>query len=159
MTSPIKHFYSGMAGAPTLNGLAGSMIGLLDACLVNGFNLLTLDSLVVASNVLTGTKASHGYVVDQVILVAGANESALNGEWTITTVTSSTFSAAAPGVGNTTGTGTISSKAAPARPARKPFNPTAPRVQHEKANCLPGHRPGSDDGVCCGLCADTGARH
>lgn len=114
MTKPVKHFFSSMAGAPVLTGLAGTMIAVLDACLVNGFNLLTLDSLVVSSNVLTGTKTSHGYVVDQVVLIAGANESQLNGEWTITSVTSNTFTAAAPGVSNTTGTGTISVKAAPA---------------------------------------------
>lgn len=110
---PVKHFHSGMAGAPVLTGQVGKMIDLLDACLVNGFNLLTLDSLVVSANELTGTKSGHGFLVDQVIVTSGANESALNDEWTITSVTANAFKAAATGVANTTGTGTISAKAAP----------------------------------------------
>lgn len=110
-TKPVKHFLSTMAGAPVLNGTAGSLIAVLDACLVNGFNLLTLDSLSVSGGVLTGAKAGHGFVVDQVIATS-ANEAALIGEWTITSVTSGTFSADATGVANVTGTGTRTAKAA-----------------------------------------------
>jgi len=110
---PVKHFTNAMAGAPVLSGTAGSLIAVLDACLVNGFNLLTLDSLAVSGNVLTGAKAGHGFVVDQVIATA-ANEAALTGEWTITSVTSGTFTADATGVADVTGTGTKTAKAAPA---------------------------------------------
>lgn len=109
---PVKHFLSTHAGAPILSGTAGSMIAVLDACLVNGFNLLTLDSLVVVDGVLTGTKAGHGFVPDQVVATS-ANESDLTGEWTVTTTTSNTFSAVATGVANVTGTGTRTAKAAP----------------------------------------------
>lgn len=109
---PVKHFLSTHAGAPILSGTAGSLIAVLDACLVNGFNLLTLDSLVVVDGVLTGTKAGHGFVPDQVVATS-ANESDLTGEWTITTTTSNTFSAVATGVANVTGTGTLTAKAAP----------------------------------------------
>lgn len=109
---PVKHFLSSHAGAPVLTGVAGGLIPVLDACLVNGFNLITLDSLVVVDGVLTGTKAGHGFVPDQVIATS-ANESNLIGEWTVTTVTSNTFSAVATGVTNATGTGTLSAKAAP----------------------------------------------
>lgn len=108
---PVKHFLSTHAGAPILSGTAGSLIAVLDACLVNGFNLLTLDSLVVVDGVLTGTKAGHGFVPDQVVATS-ANESDLTGEWTITTTTSNTFSAVAT-VANVTGTGTLTAKAAP----------------------------------------------
>lgn len=114
MACPVKNYLSGMTGLPTLTGQAGMLIPILDACLVDGFNLITLDSLAVSGNVLTGTKSGHGYWVDQIVLISGANESALNGEWRIATVSGTTFTAAAPGVGNTTGTGTISAKAAPA---------------------------------------------
>lgn len=109
---PVKHFLSSHAGAPVLSGTAGSLIAVLDACLVNGYNLLTLDSLVVVDGVLTGTKAGHGFVPDQVIATS-ANESDLTGEWTVTTTTTNTFSAVATGVANTTGTGTKTAKAAP----------------------------------------------
>lgn len=111
-TKPVKWFRNGMTGAPVLNGVVGSLIAVLDACLINGFNLVTLDSLAVAGNVLTGTKAGHGFEIDQVI-VTSANEAALIGEWTVTAVTSSTFTAAAAGVANVAGTGTLTAKAAP----------------------------------------------
>lgn len=110
-TKPVKHFFSSFAGAPNINGQAGSLIAVLDACLVDGFNSKTLDSLVVSGNVLTGTKSGHNFVVDQVIATS-ANEASLIGEWTITSVTATTFSAAAPGVSNVTGTGTLTVKAA-----------------------------------------------
>ena len=109
---PVKHFLSTHAGAPTLSGTAGSLIAALDACLVNGFNLLTLDSLAVVDGVLIGTKAGHGFVQNQVVATS-ANESDLTGEWTVTTTTSNTFSAVATGVANVTGTGTLTAKAAP----------------------------------------------
>lgn len=109
---PVKHFLSSHAGAPVLSGTAGSLIAVLDACLVNGYNLLTLDSLVVVDGVLTGTKAGHGFVPDQVVATS-ANEGDLTGEWTVTTTTTNTFSAAATGVANVTGTGTLTAKAAP----------------------------------------------
>ncbi|MFN4325246.1 MAG: hypothetical protein ACK4FP_05100 [Azonexus sp.] len=109
---PVKHFLSSHAGAPVLSGTAGSLIAVLDTCLVNGYNLLTLDSLVVVNGVLTGTKAGHGFVPDQVIATT-ANETDLTGEWTVTTTTSNTFNAVATGVPNTVGTGTLTAKAAP----------------------------------------------
>lgn len=109
---PVKWFRNGMTGAPVLNGVVGSLIAVLDACLINGFNLVTLDSLAVSGNVLTGTKAGHGFEVDQVIVTA-ANEAALVGEWTVTATTSNTFTASAVGVANVTGTGALTAKAAP----------------------------------------------
>lgn len=111
---PVKNFQSTFAGMPVLTGVAGALIAVLDACLVNGGNLMTLDSLAVASGVLTGTKAGHGFVIDQVILIAGANQSQLNGEWRVTSVTGSTFSCDATGVANVAGTGTITAKFASA---------------------------------------------
>lgn len=111
-TVKTKWFASTMAGAPALSGSVGAMISVLDACLKDGFNLLTLDSLVVASNVATGTKTAHGYVVNQVVLIAGASPSGLNGEWVITDVTSNTFKFATTGISDQTATGTITAKAA-----------------------------------------------
>jgi hypothetical protein len=108
-----KYFNNTMAGAPVLSGTAGALIAVLDACLVNGFNLLTLDSLVVASDVATGTKAGHAFVVNQVVLVAGASPAGLNGEWRVTSVTSNTVQFATTGISDQTATGTITIKAAP----------------------------------------------
>lgn len=123
MTIPVKNFNSSMVGAPTLNGTAGALLAVLDACLVNGFNLVTLDSLVVAGGVLTGSKSGHNFAVDQVIVTAGAAQSQLNGEWRIVTATAGAFTAAATGIADVTGSGTITAKAAPAG-WTKPFTGT-----------------------------------
>lgn len=114
MTVPVKLFRSTDTGAPVLSGTAGARIAVLDAVLVNGYNLQTLTGLAVAGGVLTGTKAGHGFVVDQVIETAGAVESVLNTQWRITATTSNTFTAEATGIANVTGSGTITAKAAPA---------------------------------------------
>lgn len=120
---PVKFFSSQHTGLSSMAVAAGSLISVLDACLINGFNLQTLTSLAIANNVLTGTKNAHGYVVDQVLIVAGANEAALNTEWRITSVTTNAFTAAATGMANVTGTGTITAKVAPAGWS-KPFSGT-----------------------------------
>lgn len=109
-----KWFTSAMAGAPSVVGnIGGGLIGTLTACLKDGFNLLTLDSLVVAGNVATGTKAGHGFIVDQVVLIAGASPAGLNGEWRVSSVTSSTVMFNTTGISDQTATGTITIKAAP----------------------------------------------
>lgn len=77
----VKHFHSAMVGAPVLNGQAGSMIALLSACLVNGFDVKAGTSLTVASGIATLSFAgTHSAGVDCVILVTGASVAALNGE-------------------------------------------------------------------------------
>lgn len=109
-----KWFTSAMAGAPAINGnIGGGLIGMLTACLKDGFNLLTLDSLVVAGNVATGTKNGHGFIVNQVVLIAGATPAGLNGEWRVTSVTANTVMFDTTGISDQTATGTISIKAAP----------------------------------------------
>lgn len=110
----IQYFHNGMAGAPVLSGSAGAMIGVLDACLVNGFGLKTLGSLVVSGGIATMTIASgHSFEVDTVALVAGATPSGLNGEKKILSVSTTTATFDATGISNQTATGTISAKLAP----------------------------------------------
>jgi len=86
-------FKSTDQGAPVLNNAAGSLISVLDACLVTGFNSLGATSLQVVSNVCTvTTAASHGYQVGQRVLIAGASTSTLNGDKTVVaTPTATTF--------------------------------------------------------------------
>lgn len=36
----VKYLHSAMPGAPVLSGTAGSLISVLDACLVNGLSLI-----------------------------------------------------------------------------------------------------------------------
>lgn len=118
-----------MFGAPSLSGTAGALIGILTACLVDGFGSVTLTSLEVESNVATATvSGGHGLEmigdVGPVITIAGATPSGLNGEWRIASIVSSTeFTFATSGISDQTATGTITAKRAPLG-WTKPFSGT-----------------------------------
>lgn len=116
----VRYFDSTMSGAPALSGTAGALISVLDACLVNGFGTVTLASLVVSSNIATGTvSAGHGFsmigsAVGSVITIAGATPSGLNGTWRIASVADSThFTFVTSGISDQTATGTITAVRAP----------------------------------------------
>lgn len=113
----VKYLDSTQVGAPVLNGVAGSLIALLDACLVNGFGLGTPDSVVVAGGVCTVTRAAgHPMQVGTVALLAGCvttGAGSLNGEQKVAAVTTTTYSFATT-VANQSATGTITHKTAPA---------------------------------------------
>ncbi|MCU0806397.1 MAG: hypothetical protein MUC53_00135 [Candidatus Contendobacter sp.] len=126
----VKYFDSTMSGAPVLSGTAGALISVLDACLVNGFGSVTLDSLVVADDVATGTiSTGHGFAMfgvltGPVITIEGATPSELNGEWRIASVPSSTtFTFVTEDISDQTATGTITAKRSPAG-MTKPFSGT-----------------------------------
>lgn len=115
-TIPVKYMHSGMAGAPALNGTAGAIVAILDACLINGFGLKTVDSLVVASNVATMTiSTGHSFEVGSVPVISGVTGalSALNGEWRVAATTTNTVTFDAPGIADGTAAGTITTKVAP----------------------------------------------
>lgn len=119
MASPVdtsvKHFTSALANAPVLNGQAGSLITVLDACLVTGYGQQTATSIVVADGVATVTLPSaFPAKVDQVILVAGATPSGLNGEQKITAIGGSNVVRFATEESDGTASGTITVKLAAA---------------------------------------------
>ena len=94
----VKYFNSGMAGAPQISNNWGDLVSMLDACLINGFNLKALDSLSFASGVATATVTSgHTYLKDQVLLITGADQSEYNGTFRVLAVTTNTFSYALTG--------------------------------------------------------------
>lgn len=125
LDSSVKVRANSHPGAPTLSGTAGSMIAVLDAVLVNGFNLLGADSVVVSGGVATVTRAAGGFWSHMgtqgayeglVVLIAGATPTALNGEKRILRValtSSTTFTFDATGVADGAATGTITFKYAP----------------------------------------------
>lgn len=109
----VKFFKSTMAGAPVLTGTAGSLLALLDAVLVDGFDLKTATSLAVNNGVATLTfTGTHSAEVDAVIEVAGSSIAALNGQQKVTgkTATTVTF---ATNASNGTASGTITFRMAP----------------------------------------------
>jgi hypothetical protein len=112
----VKYYHSAMSGVATLNGTAGSLISVLDACLVTGFNLKTADSVVVAGGIATLTISAGigSFEPDVVALIAGATPSGLNGEKRIISTTTNTITFDATGISDQTATGTITAKLAPA---------------------------------------------
>lgn len=122
MTS-VKYFHSAMPNAPVLNGTAGSLIGVLDACLVNGFGLAVVDTLTVTDGIATASMSlGHSFEPDTVALITGASVPALNGQFRVLTTTTNTitFATTAP---NGSATGTMSARLAPAG-WEKPFSGT-----------------------------------
>ena len=102
----VKHFHSAMSGAPVLNGTAGSLIAVLDACLQDGFGLKAASGITVASGVATVTFANgHSFEPDTIALIAGATPGALNGEKVVLTTSTNAITFAAPGVPDGAATG------------------------------------------------------
>lgn len=113
MTS-VKHFHGSMDGAPALNGVAGSLIAVLDACLVNGWGLKTAASITVAGGVATATfSVVHGFAQDAIIQVAGVTPAELNGEKRVLSATPLSLTFDATGVSDGPATGAITVKIAP----------------------------------------------
>lgn len=106
MSAVIKYFHSGLTGAPVLNGLVGTLRDVLDACLVDGWGLATVDSVTISGGIATVTRsAGHPFEPQTVALVSGATVSgsgSINGEQTVLTTTASQYTFA------TTATGTVS---------------------------------------------------
>ena len=115
LASQPNYFDSSEAGAPSLNNVAGSLLEIIRACGINGFNPKVVTSIVVASGVATATAASHNYTATygKLLLIEGAPEALLNGRKQPLSVTTNTFTYAAPGVADGTYTGTMSAKRAP----------------------------------------------
>lgn len=106
----VKRIHESMRGAPVLNGVAGSLIGLLDAFLIDGWGMATASSLSVTGGVATLTMPTGSEFEDHcVVLIAGATPASLNGEQRISTTngTTLTFPTTAP---NGPATGTITVK-------------------------------------------------
>lgn len=114
MAHPVKFFTNTMQGAPQLTNAWGDLTTMLDACLVNGFNLKSVDSITRVGDVATvNISAGHLYQVNQVLLIAGATQAEYNGEVRVLTTTSNAFTFAVTGTPTTPATGTITAKAAP----------------------------------------------
>jgi len=110
----INCFLSDDIGAPTVNGQAGSLIGLLDACLVNGYNLQSVVSATCSAGVVTLTlNSGHGLQQGKVIRVSGADQADYNGDFKVTASSNTTVQYAITGSPVSPATGTITAKVAP----------------------------------------------
>ena len=115
LDTSVKYFHSELPNAPVLSGTAGSLIAVLDACLVNGWGVLTAQSVTVAAGVATANFAgSHSFETDSVLLVAGASDAGVNGEHRATATTVNSVSFPVTGVADGAVSGTVTVKLAPA---------------------------------------------
>lgn len=114
MSQYVVWFDSSETGAPVLNNAAGSLIGVLDACLITGFNTKAV-TITVAAGVATATANGHGFsgTYGKDVLIAGATPALLNGRKELTFVDTNTFRFAALGVADGAATGTITAKRDP----------------------------------------------
>lgn len=114
MTNKTKLYSSLMAGAPVLNGVAGSMIALLDAVAVNGFGVTAVVSLSVTDGIATATfSAGHPFIPNSVGAFTGATPAGLNGDKRILAVAANSVTFDATGIANGAATGSLSAKVAP----------------------------------------------
>ncbi len=118
----VKFFHSKMAGLPSLIGWSYGFSGsaaqnnfnALKALLVTGFNSQTATSFTLSGGVGVLTFASsHGFEVDTVLALSGADQGSLNGEWRVTAVTNLTVTLNMAGVTLTNSGGTFVAKYAP----------------------------------------------
>ncbi len=101
-----------MSGLPRIAGTAGDLKSALNILLGTGYNPVTLDSLSRSGTTATATKSTGlGFITDQVVAVAGANETEWNGEYRIATVTSTTVTFTVPDTHAANPTGTMVLKA------------------------------------------------
>lgn len=127
-STDIKFFVHTNNNAPQLQNAYGSMINVLDACLIDGIQIGVVSSLTALGNTVTVTfGAAHNLMQYQVIKIAGAAQAEFNGEHRILTIPNSsslTFElATAPSV--PTATGAISASLPPLG-WEKPFSSSNP---------------------------------
>lgn len=125
-STDIKFYVHTNHNAPQLQNAYGSMINVLDACLIDGIQIGAVNSLTASGNTVTATfGTAHNLMQHQVIKITGANQPEFNGEHRIlSTPDTSSFTfelAAVPSV--TAATGTISASLPPLG-WEKPFSST-----------------------------------
>ena len=75
----IKVFHAGQAGAPSLQGQNGSLITVLDAILVNGYNTVSVSSITRSGSTATvTTAANHGFSTGDSATIMGAAQTDYN---------------------------------------------------------------------------------
>ncbi len=110
----IKYFSSTQANTPTIGNNWGDLTNLLDALLVNGYNLKTVASITRSGSTATATvSAGHSYHVGAIVKIEGADQADYNGEFEVLSADSTTFTYEVSGSPASPATGTISAKIAP----------------------------------------------
>lgn len=111
----VKYYSSAMTGAPQVSNTWGAIIPVLDACLVNGFNVVNVTEATFNAGVVTLTTATnHGFHPLSVISVSGATQPEYNGEFRISSIPNpNQLTYEITGNPSSPATGTITVKVAP----------------------------------------------
>lgn len=122
--SNVRWFHSGMPGAPVLaSNVYGSFIGVLKACLIDGFGTQGVDGITVSGGVATvSISAGNGFPEHTVVQVSGANQPLLNDVWRVKYPTANSFTFDCPGVPDGAAGGAISVGVAKAVDWSMPFD-------------------------------------
>lgn len=113
--STVRWFTNEMAGAPQLSKEPGTLIEILDACLIDGFGAAAPDGdKITVSNGMATVEFSggHGFQKHAVIEIDGATPAELNDVWRITGTTATTLTFSCPDIPDGTATGSITVKMA-----------------------------------------------
>lgn len=125
--SSVRFYVNTNNNAPQLKNEFGSMISVLDACLINGLDLGSISSLTHSQGVITAIFANpHNLLKGQVIKIEGANQTDYNTEHRVNNVldaTTITFNLTTPSA--TVATGNITAKLPPLD-WEKPFSSVTP---------------------------------
>lgn len=134
----VNVFRSTDAGAPVLSADQGTVINVLDACLINGYNSKTI-TITRSGQTATASCTSHGYALDGAtkVRISGAGQAEYNGDFTIFNVTTNTFDFTVTGSPASPATGTITSIVAPLDWS-KPFSGTG--LAAYRSNVVTGTR-------------------
>jgi hypothetical protein len=105
---------SDMVGAPIYNFANGSVINLLTACLVNGFNTQSVVSATASGGVVTFNFASApGFSALDTVTVAGAIDTAVNGQKRVQSAAGNQVLVAMPGIPDGAVVGALTLKFSP----------------------------------------------
>lgn len=114
--SECNYFYGSQAGSPALGTLGtGDLVRVLDACLVNGYNSVTLTSLANSGSpgMAVANKTAHGFADQQIVRIGGATPAGYNGDFRINRIDADNFSYDPGSSVSGSATGTITAMVAP----------------------------------------------
>lgn len=117
INNAVRSYSSAMANAPQLSGTAGTLIAVLKACLVDGFDSRSINSISVSGGIATASiSAGHPYAANEVVRIAGVTGafSALNGDWRLSSGEATTFTFDVGSMPDGSAAGTMTALRAPA---------------------------------------------
>ncbi|MCK9985693.1 MAG: hypothetical protein AzoDbin1_02165, partial [Azoarcus sp.] len=117
INNAVRSYSSTMANAPQLSGTAGALLGVIKACLVDGFDSRSINSISVSGGIATATiSAGNPFALNEVVRIAGVTGalSALNGDWRLSSGAATTFTFDVGSIPDGNATGTITALRAPA---------------------------------------------